>query len=81
MVTIGQLNADILLDCKGLRCPQPVLRLKRQVAKTKAGQTILVICTDELSVIDIPHFVASADFKLLEKHVVADQFHFLIEKG
>ena len=35
-----------ILDLKGLRCPLPVLRLKKEMKKMKRGQVIEVLVTD-----------------------------------
>ncbi|MDK9705332.1 MAG: sulfurtransferase TusA family protein [Sulfuritalea sp.] len=73
-------NADHTLDCRGLNCPQPVLKLKKKMMLVAPGQTVLVICTDELSVIDIPHFAATTGIEVKASSANAGEFFFLIEK-
>ena len=41
----------------GLRGPQPVLRAAKALRKVPIGGTLVLECTDPLSVIDVPHFV------------------------
>jgi tRNA 2-thiouridine synthesizing protein A len=48
---------DTVLDLRGLRCPQPVLRAAKALRKMPIGGTLVLECTDPLSVIDVPHFV------------------------
>lgn len=75
------MGAEFQLDCKGLKCPQPVIRIKKYVHKMESGQTVSVVCTDELSMIDVPHFVATERHKLLSKASDAGQYRFIIQKG
>ena len=49
--------ADVVLDLRGLRCPQPVLRAKKALRDVPVGGTLVLECTDPLTVIDVPHFV------------------------
>ena len=49
--------AEIVLDLRGLRCPQPVLRAKKALRTVPIGGVLVLECTDPLTVIDIPHFV------------------------
>ena len=50
-------TAETVLDLRGLRCPQPVLRAKKALRKVPLGGTLVLHCTDPLTVIDVPHFV------------------------
>ncbi len=45
------------------------------------GDTVLVISTDELSMIDIPHLVRTLGYTLLSKVAGTNEFRFLIEKS
>jgi tRNA 2-thiouridine synthesizing protein A len=48
---------ETVLDLRGLRCPQPVLRAKKALRNVPVGGTLVMECTDPLTVIDVPHFV------------------------
>ena len=48
---------ETVLDLRGLRCPQPVLRAKKALRNVAVGGTLVMECTDPLTVIDVPHFV------------------------
>jgi TusA-related sulfurtransferase len=45
------------LDLRGLKCPLPVLRTRKALARLLAGESLVVSCTDPLSRVDIPHLV------------------------
>jgi tRNA 2-thiouridine synthesizing protein A len=49
-------NDETVLDLRGLRCPQPVLRAKKALRHVPVGGTLVLECTDPLTVIDVPHF-------------------------
>jgi tRNA 2-thiouridine synthesizing protein A len=48
---------ELVLDLRGLRCPQPVLRAKKALRNIPVGGILVMECTDPLTVIDVPHFV------------------------
>lgn len=50
-------DRDTVLDLRGLRCPQPVLRAAKAMRKMPIGGTLVLECTDPLTVIDVPNFV------------------------
>jgi len=50
-------TGDVVLDLRGLRCPQPVLRAKKALRTMPVGAVLVLECTDPLTVIDVPHFV------------------------
>jgi tRNA 2-thiouridine synthesizing protein A len=50
------LTTEITLDCRGLRCPLPVLKLEKAVEGLDAGDTLTVIATDPVARVDIPLF-------------------------
>jgi len=47
---------ETVLDLRGLRCPQPVLRAKKALRNIAVGGTLVLECTDPLTTIDVPHF-------------------------
>ena len=49
--------SELVLDLRGLRCPQPVLRAKKALRNVPLGGVLVLECTDPLTVIDVPHFV------------------------
>jgi tRNA 2-thiouridine synthesizing protein A len=47
----------IELDLSGLKCPLPALRTRKALRSLQAGDRLHVICTDPLSLIDIPNLI------------------------
>jgi tRNA 2-thiouridine synthesizing protein A len=58
---------ETVLDLRGLRCPQPVLRAKKALRTVPVGGTLLLECTDPLTVIDVPAFTQQTGHTLAEQ--------------
>lgn len=73
-------TADTVLDLRGLRCPHLVLRAKKVLRGIKVGETLVMECTDPLTVIDVPLFVNQTGHLLSEQSKHDDLFIFKIVK-
>ena len=47
-------SPDLVLDCRGLRCPLPVIRLANAIDDVPVGGTIAVAADDPASRADVP---------------------------
>ena len=47
-------TADLELDCRGMRCPVPVIRLANNIADIPVGETIAVVADDAAARSDVP---------------------------
>jgi len=77
---ISETGSETILDLRGLRCPYPVLRAKKALRGLPVGATLVLECTDPLTVIDVPHFVQQAGHALRSQEQTADLFIFRIVK-
>lgn len=66
------------VDARGLKCPLPVLHTRRALTRLPAGQELEVLCTDPVSVIDIPNLVREMGFVLKETVNSGEQYRFVI---
>jgi tRNA 2-thiouridine synthesizing protein A len=73
-------DADIVVDARGHRCPVPTLRLRRALERALPGQTVRLLADDPLARIDVPHFVRTEGFRLIDSASDGDGFVFLIAK-
>ena len=71
---------ETVLDLRGLLCPQPVLRAKKALRAVPVGGSLVLECTDPLTVIDVPHFVTQTGHRLAAQERVADLYVFRIVK-
>ena len=49
--------ADEVLDCKGLNCPMPIVRISQSMRKLASGQTLQVEATDPAFKADLEAWV------------------------
>ncbi|KQP53313.1 sulfurtransferase TusA family protein [Methylobacterium sp. Leaf106] len=74
-------DAPPVLDLSGLKCPLPVLRTRKALRGLEPGAQLTVLCTDPVSVIDIPHLVTQEGDLLVGQGRDDGVFSFTIEKG
>jgi tRNA 2-thiouridine synthesizing protein A len=73
--------ADHELDLRGLNCPVPVMRAKKQMQTMASGQTLHVLATDPGTVPDFKAYVKSSGDTLLEsKKSPEGDFEFLLKR-
>lgn len=58
-------DADIELDCRGLKCPMPVLRAARALRGMTRGQVLAVTATDKVALKDFETFCRESGHELL----------------
>ena len=46
---------SIPLDLRGLKCPLPVLRVRKALGAARPGSLLVVHCTDPMAAIDLPN--------------------------
>lgn len=69
------------LDLKGLRCPLPTLKARRQLMRMKAGEQLTVIADDPMAAIDLPHYCREANHRLIAFEREDELLRFIIEAG
>ena len=48
------MTTEPVLDCRGLKCPLPVLKMEKRLAGLAPGAALVVLATDPMAKIDIP---------------------------
>ena len=66
------MNADLELDCRGLKCPLPVIRLASDIAGLGLGQTVAVVADDPAARPDIPAWCRMRSQEYLGEDLAAD---------
>lgn len=44
----------LVLDCRGMRCPLPVIRLAQRIGEVPVGGTVLLLADDPAATLDVP---------------------------
>jgi tRNA 2-thiouridine synthesizing protein A len=68
------------LDLAGLKCPLPALKTRKVLKTLPPGDRLEVLCTDPLSVIDIPNLIRETGDKVEITERSEGRIVFLIEK-
>ncbi|PIJ51145.1 sulfurtransferase TusA [Erwinia sp. OLTSP20] len=74
-------HADKILDALGLRCPEPVMLVRKAVRDMVAGETLLIIADDPATTRDIPGFCTFMEHTLLAQETDTKPYRYLIKKG
>ncbi len=74
------MNFDEELDVRGLVCPLPILRTKKQLVGMKSGQILKVVATDPGAVIDFQVFAEQTGHQLLNTTETSGEFLFYMRK-
>ena len=69
------------LDLSGLRCPLPALKTRKALKSIVPGGFLEVLCTDPLSVIDIPNLIRETGDRIEVTCRDDKRIVFLIEKA
>ncbi len=74
-------TATRTLDAKGLNCPLPLLKAKKELATMRGGEVLHVLATDPNTLRDFAGFAAQAGHGLLRAEQVADIYHIVLRKA
>ena len=74
-------QADKTLDALGLRCPEPVMMVRKAVRHMEEGETLLIIADDPATTRDIPGFCRFMEHTLLASEMDTLPYRYLLRKG
>jgi tRNA 2-thiouridine synthesizing protein A len=75
------MNADKVLDAKGLACPMPIVKTRKAIKEIESGQILEVQTTDKGAKSDLTAWAKSGGHELLDSKEENDVFTFWIKKG
>ena len=61
-------KTDQTLDCKGLSCPMPILKLAKTMKQMEKGEVLELLATDPGSKPDVPAWCNKTGHELLETY-------------
>ncbi len=74
------MEADKILDCKGMNCPMPVVKTKNAMNGLESGQILRMEATDKGAKSDISAFANRTGNELLEVEEEGGTFIFYLKK-
>ena len=74
-------SAHHTLEAEGLRCPEPVMMVRKTIRKMQNGETLLISADDPSTTRDIPSFCRFMDHQLIASQTEELPYQYLIKKG
>lgn len=74
-------TVDRTLDCKGMLCPMPIVKLAKAVKELEPGQVILLEATDPGAVPDVVAWSKNTGHPILSQDKVGPVMRFWIQKS
>lgn len=78
---MNNITIDQTLDTLGLRCPEPVMLVRKTIRYMEIGQILLIIADDPATTRDIPSFCQFMEHTLLAAQTEKSPFQYWIKKG
>jgi len=79
-VASGDITPTRTLDAKGLSCPMPLLRTKKEIDKINSGEILEILGTDPGSRNDLPGWCARSGHEFLGEKEDAGFIRFYVRK-
>ncbi len=80
-MTINSEQATQILEAEGLRCPEPVMMVRKTIRNMQEGEILLVKADDPSTTRDIPSFCRFMDHQLIAAQTEELPYQYLIKKG
>lgn len=80
-MSTAAVKPDLVLDTSGLRCPEPVMMLRKSIRSMVPGEVLMLIADDPATQRDIPSFCEFMDHQLLIVKTDTVPYRYWIRKG
>ncbi len=70
---------DVELDCKGMYCPMPIVKLKKATKTMESEQLLKLVATDPGSVRDVPAWAGKTGAEIIETSESNGEYEFIIK--
>ncbi|MDF7670172.1 sulfurtransferase TusA [Orbaceae bacterium ESL0721] len=74
------MKIDKQLDTLGLRCPEPIMLVRKTIRELSVGQILHIIADDPATTRDIPGFCRHMNHELLQSQTDSTPYHYWIKK-
>ncbi|MFZ7109612.1 sulfurtransferase TusA [Avibacterium avium] len=78
---MSEIHIHQQLDIQGLRCPEPVMLVRKQIRHMQEGEVLLILADDPATTRDIPSFCQFMDHRLLKSETESTPFKYWVQKG
>ncbi len=81
-MTVDQnIIADVEVDARGLRCPEPLMVVRNRLMDMSSGEVVSVVATDPSTSWDFPNFCKFLSHELLAQSEDHGEYRYWIRKG
>ena len=77
----SEIKENQVLEAQGLRCPEPVMMIRKTIRSMSDGDILKVIADDPSTKRDIPTFCEFMDHSLIKSQTQELPFTYWIRKG
>jgi tRNA 2-thiouridine synthesizing protein A len=74
-------HEPVVADVRGLKCSLPVLKPARRMRPHRAGVRFVLLATDPMAAIDVPHFCQAEGRRLHASVRAGQELRFELEKA
>lgn len=75
------LKPTLVLEAEGLRCPEPVMMIRKSMRQLQSGDLLLVKADDPSTKRDVPSFCEFMDHRLVKAKTETLPFCYWIQKN
>lgn len=75
------MNSTKVLDVKGMSCPMPIVRTKKEMDTLNTGDILEVHVTDKGALADMPAWANAAGHTIIDQEEDAEVLKFFIKKA
>lgn len=75
------IHTDHVLDAKGLACPMPIVKTRKEMKEMESGQILEIQATDKGAKADLTAWAKSGGHTLLDSEESGEVLRFWIKKG
>jgi len=72
--------ADMTLDCTGLLCPMPIVKMAKAIKQIEKGQVLQLIATDPGAPADVEAWVRQTGHELVDSETDGRQYLFFLRR-
>jgi tRNA 2-thiouridine synthesizing protein A len=76
---MSYVKIDLELDCRGMFCPMPIVKLKKATKEMQAGQVLRLVATDTGSKRDVPAWADKTGNEILYSNEEGKEYTFIIK--
>ena len=76
-----EMESPIMVDARGLQCPQPVLHARMALRTLAPGTPIVLLATDPLASVDVRAFCLRTGHRFIAEDDAGDHRRFTLVRG